>query len=254
MGRIEGPELTVLRAVHASVTVRYHHGVTPLKKTVIIPARGGSKGIPRKNLLSHAGKPLLSYAVEAGLRSSVGRVIVSTDDDEIASVAAGSGAEVIRQPSSLSGDFSTDIEVFTWLLSMPLRAEAFDYVVHLRATFPDITASIVDAAVGQFEAAYDEHDSLRSVIKAPQTPYKMWHIDTEGCLSPVIPGNTLHSIQRQRIPQSYWQNACVDIVKTETVTRQRSMVGKRCMPFLMTDEFDGDVDCYADFLRLQGRR
>lgn len=225
--------------------------MSALKKAVIIPARGGSKGIPRKNLLHHMGQPLVTYPILAGRCSSVARVIVSTDDDEIAAVAHHAGAEVVRQPAAISGDFSTDLEVFTWLLTTALRDEQLDYVIHLRATFPDITSGVIDAAVGQFEGAYDGHDALRSVIRAQQTPYKMWHIGDDGRLSSVITGNTLHSVQRQRIPQAYWQNACIDIVKTSTVIELHSMVGKRLMPFLMDDDDDGDIDSYDDFMRLQ---
>lgn len=225
-----------------------------LKNAAVIPVRGGSKGIPRKNLLLHNNKPLLVNVIEAALASSVQHVIVSTDDDEMALVASKAGAEVMRQPAAISGDLSDDLIVFDWLLRQAaIEQLCLDYIVHLRATFPDIEPVVIDKAIHQFEHAYDEYDSLRSVVRATQSPYKTWFIDGSGQLAPVVPGHALHSMPRQLIPPAYWQNAAVDVFKVATVLEKGSMVGRSVMPFVMQADDGVDIDTYDDYLRLKRR-
>ena len=224
-----------------------------LRKSVIIIARGGSKGLPRKNVLLHNGKPLIAHAIDAGLRSSVGRVWVSTDDDEIAAVAVKAGANLLRQPPEVSTDTSSDLDAFTYVLSQPVIASLeLDYVVHLRATFPDVTPQLIDSAAEQFEAARDRYDSLRSVVRSNQHPCKMWFVANDE-LTPVIPGNALHSSQRQILPTVYWQNAAIDLFKVSNVLEKRSMVGGNIMPFIMDAEQGVDVDTWDDYQRLIAR-
>src|SRR5262249_25075379 len=106
----------------------------------LIPARGGSKSVPRKNLLPVGGKPLIAYSIGHALAaSSITRTIVSTDDDEIARVAAEHGADVpFRRPAQFATDFATDLEVFRHALEWLAEEEDYvpELVVHLRPTGP----------------------------------------------------------------------------------------------------------------------
>src|SRR5688500_18404649 len=108
----------------------------------LIPARGGSKGIPRKNLLMIAGKPLIAYTILQALAATrINRVIVSTDDEEIARVSREWGAEVpFVRPSHFAGDHSPDIDVFRHALEWLAQTEGYqlEMVVHLRPTCPTI--------------------------------------------------------------------------------------------------------------------
>lgn len=204
----------------------------------LIPARGGSKSVPRKNLLQVAGRPLIVYSIEQALAcASVTRCIVSTDDAEIAAVARQAGAEVpFIRPAELATDTATDLEVFRHALLWLDEHEAYrpELVVHLRPTGPVRQVAVVDQAISRMLST-PEADSLRSVMLAEQTPYKMWRIE-EGVLVPVkkLPGVTeAHSLPRQKLPLVYWQNGYVDIVRPRTVLEKASMAGELILPFVV---------------------
>lgn len=220
----------------------------------LIPARGGSKGVPRKNVLSVGGKPLLAWSIEhARAADSVTRTIVSTDDDEIASVALAHGAEVpFRRPAEYAADSSTDLDVFRHALLWLRDQEGAlpELVVHLRPTAPVREPDAIDRAVERM-LADPTADSLRSVGPAQQTPYKMWRI-VDGVLEPAIrlPGVAeAHSMPRQALPVAYWQNGHVDVVRPRAVLEHDSMVGRRCLAFVIRSP--GDLDYPEQLLDLE---
>lgn len=206
----------------------------------LIPARGGSKGIPRKNLLPIAGKPLIAYSIEHARASGhITRVIVSTDDEEIAAVARAHGADVpFMRPAQYAQDDSLDLEVFRHALAT-LRDEegyACECVVHLRPTGPVRQVSRIDEAVALF-LAHPEADSLRSVTSPEHTPYKMWRksgdyleplLTVEGVAEP-------YCQPRQRLPEVFWQNGYVDIIRSRTILDLGLMCGHRILPFVMDE-------------------
>lgn len=215
----------------------------------LIPARGGSKSVPRKNVLPIGGKPLIAHSIEHALSCSlVTRTIVSTDDDEIAGVAARHGAEVpFRRPAEYATDTATDIEVFLHALRWLSRVERYrpELVVHLRPTTPVRRVALIERAISAM-LADPGADALRSVNLAEQTPYKMWRIEG-GALVPLlsIPGcSEAHSMPRQELPEVFWQNGYVDIVRPRTVMELSSMCGKRVLPFVV-EEAIADLD-YPD--------
>jgi len=214
-----------------------------MKKCVLILARGGSKSIPRKNLVKVGGKPLISYPIEAALKSTCQDVWVSSEDEEIKQVARKFGAKIHKRPDELAGDLSTDLECFT---DFSLQHRDYDYIVHLRATSPQISPNIIDDAVGLFERRYTEVDSLRSVVRIDKSPFKTWFIEEDGSLTPVIKGNKLHSSPRQALKQAYYQNACVDIIKSNTIIEKGSMIGNRCLSYVMEEGYDIDIDTEKD--------
>ena len=193
-----------------------------LKKCGIILARGGSKGIPRKNLQILNGKTLLQHVIDTATESNLECVYVSTEDDEIKRHCLDLGALVFDRSIELSADLSTDYECIHEFLS---NVTNFDYVVHLRATFPKITAKIINDAIFHFEKNYDNFDSMRSVIRSKQSPFKMWFLDEKYQLSTVIENSPFHSSPRQILPPAYVQNACIDIIKTETILKKEDIIG-----------------------------
>jgi N-acylneuraminate cytidylyltransferase len=203
----------------------------------LIPARGGSKSVPRKNLLRVAGKPLIAYSIgHAKACSLVTRTIVSTDDPEIAEVARSFGAEVpFVRPAEFASDTATDLQVFRHALEwLGERGYRPDLVVHLRPTGPVRDIGLIEHAIGLM-SRHAEADSLRAVGTAEQTPYKMWRIEG-SYLRPALdlPGfPEAHSMPRQRLPPIYWQNGYVDIVRPRTVLELESMVGKVVLPFVI---------------------
>src|SRR5512147_509246 len=147
----------------------------------IIPARGGSKGIPRKNIRSFAGYPLIAWSIAAGLQAhSVSRIIVSTDDEEIAAVAREWGAETpFLRPAEFAQDKTTDLPVFEHALKWLAENEKYcpDVVVQLRPTSPIRPKGLVDDAV-RILLEHADADSVRGIVPAGQNPHKMWRLPT----------------------------------------------------------------------------
>lgn len=205
----------------------------------LIPARGGSKGIPRKNVLDIAGKPLIAWSIEHALRSArVHRVIVSTDDAEIASVAERWGAEVpFLRPAEIAQDLSPDIDTFRHALRFLAEREAYvpDVVVHLRPTGPVRRVEDIDVAIDLLLGRPDA-DAVRSVSVVHQSPYKMWRLVDDGTMEPLlrVPGMVdAQSQPRQLLPLVHWQNGYVDVLRPRAVLEKDSMWGERVLPFVV---------------------
>jgi len=202
----------------------------------LIPARGGSKSIPRKNIYPVARKPLIAYSIRQALESKhITRVIVSTDDEEIADVSRKWGAEIpFMRPAEFAQDQSLDIEVFDHALRWLKENEAYqpELIVHLRPTGPVRRVARIDQAIETI-LAHPEADALRSVQIAKQNPYKMWFIEN-GLLKPILQLEGItepYNMPRQKLPKTYWQNGTLDITRPQTVLRQKSMMGKKILAF-----------------------
>ncbi len=154
----------------------------------IVQARGGSKGLPRKNVLPLGGHPLVAYSIASGLASeSITRLIVSTDDDEIAAVAERYGAEIpFRRPADLAADDTPDYPLFVHALDWLEREENYrpDVVVQLRPTTPLRPHGLLDEAVRML-LNDPRADCVRGVTIPKQTPYKMWRDAADGYLAAV---------------------------------------------------------------------
>lgn len=151
--------------------------VKTVPRTVaIIPARGGSKQVPRKNLQRVGGVPLVERAVRAAVAASIDLVVVSTDDEEIAAVSAAAGARVVRRPAELSGDTAaSESAILHALDALEADGERFDIVAFLQATSPFIPSDALSAAVDEVRA-----DRADSVFSAHQTYGFLWRRDAEG--------------------------------------------------------------------------
>lgn len=219
----------------------------------IIPARGGSKGIPRKNIVPVADKPLIAHSIEHAKASQyIDRVIVSTDDQEIARVAESCGAEVpFLRPDELAEDHVLDWPVFvhalTWLKDYDHYAP--EIVVHLRPTSPLRLPQQIDAAIQQL-ADHPDADSVRSVSVPSQHPYRMFAIGEDGFLTPLLqtPYSEPYLLRRQDLPPVYWYNCVIDVTRWRTIFQQQSMTGKRILPFVMDSKFVVDIDSPEDLL------
>ncbi len=219
----------------------------------VIPARGGSKGIPRKNIRPFAGFPLISFSIAAGLQAeTVTRLVVSTDDQEIAEVARRWGAETpFMRPPELAQDRTTDLPVFqhvvTWL------AEHEDYhpgiVVQLRPTSPVRPVGCVDAAVHTLQE-HPEADSVRGVVEAGQNPYKMWQIDPQtGCMLPLLSVAGIaepYNAPRQVLPPVHWQTGHIDAIRPAAILGG-SMSGQVIRPLVMDPKYTVDLDTLGDW-------
>jgi N-acylneuraminate cytidylyltransferase len=219
-----------------------------------VPARGGSKSIPRKNLRRFAGHPLLAYSIAAGLQAtSVTRVVVSTDDEEIARVARDCGAQVpFLRPAELAEDETTDLPVFQHVLRELERREGYrpEIVVQLRPTSPVRPRDCVDRAVALLRE-HPQADSVRGVVPAGQNPYKMWRLTPKGGMQPLL-GEIpeAYNLPRQSLPPAFWQTGHVDAIRTSTITNG-SMSGAVIWPLLLDPAYTVDIDTARDWLRAE---
>lgn len=218
----------------------------------IIPARGGSKGIRRKNLVDIAGLPLVVHSIRHALASKrITRVVVSTDDQEIARVAREAGAEVpFFRPPELAEDHVLDWPVFEHALEYLESTERYspELIVHLRPTAPYRKPEWIDACVGLLEAN-PVADSVRSVSLVEQHPYRVFRIDaTTGLLDPVMKHEhpEPYLLRRQDLPAMYLYNCVIDVTRYTTVRTKRSMTGRNIFPFVMDANDVLDIDTPRD--------
>lgn len=224
----------------------------------IIPARGGSKGIPRKNIREFAGYPLIAYSIQAALNSRlVTRVIVSTDDEEIALVARQFGAEVpFMRPSDISQDITLDLPVFQHVLDELAKTEGYqpDIVVQLRPTSPIRPDGLVDEAV-QILFDHPEVDSVRGVVPSGQNPHKMWKIDPKsGMMQGLLELAGIkepYNAPRQVLPETFWQTGHIDAIRPHVIMQQNSMSGKNILPVMIDPIYTVDIDKPTDWQRAE---
>lgn len=186
------------------------NNINGLNIHAIIPARGGSKGIPRKNIINYKGKPLIAHTIELALKCPhINRVIVSTDDEEIAEISKQYGADVpFLRPKHLAGDYSRDIEFLLHYLNYlqtdlqkkvkytennkikeddneNLTLEIYknipDFIVQLRPTSPDRSLDELNDIIETYakEDVFENYDSLRTVVPVKKSPFKMYLVETE---------------------------------------------------------------------------
>ena len=219
----------------------------------IIPARGGSKSVPKKNIRLFRGHPLIAYSIAAAkLTKSVDRVIVSTDSEEISEIAKYYGAEVpFLRPSEYAQDMSPDIEfvqhAIRWMGENEKKIP--EYFVHLRPTTPLRNPRIIDEAIKQMKKDR-EATSLRSGSICAHPPYK-WFQKRGMYLEPLMSGMTCDEVNlpRQDFPEIYVPNGYVDIIRNEYVIKNDLLHGDKMIGF-KTDEVP-DIDTELDLKKLE---
>ncbi|MBN1537165.1 MAG: acylneuraminate cytidylyltransferase family protein [Anaerolineales bacterium] len=222
----------------------------------IVPARGGSKSIPRKNIRLFAGYPLIAYSIAAGLAAeTVTRVIVSTDDEEIAVIARRYGAETpFLRPADFSQDQTPDLPVFQHALQWLEENEGYkpEIVVQLRPTSPFRRVHHIDQAVYRLIERPDA-DAVRTVCVPFQNPFKMWRITEDGLMHPLIdtPFQEAYNLPRQALPEVYWQTGYVDAAWADTILDKNSMTGDNILPLIIPPSDWIDIDSPDDWRRAE---
>lgn len=214
----------------------------------VIPARGGSKGVHRKNLVHVAGQPLIAYSIEAARKAaSVNRVLVSTDDVEIADVAYELGAEVpFLRPLSLADDTAPMWGVLyhslIWLESEGTDVEA---IVLLQPTSPLRTNRHIEEAIELFRST--EASSVVSVVEVPHhfNPHSVLKMSDQGTLTPFL-GGQLTLTRRQEKPILYARNGPAVLVSHPDTLRSEQLYGATCLPYLMSEQDSLDIDTHDD--------
>ncbi len=219
-----------------------------MKIMSLIPARGGSKGIPDKNIADLAGKPLIAWTIEASLGSkNIQRTIVTTDSEKIAGVSRKYGAEVpFLRPSEISGDHSPVIpsihHAFKWLAENEDYRP--DYMVLLQPTSPLRNSRDIDEA---FEILYSKKaDSVISVGEASPHPYLMKEITPDGRLKNFVADP--ESKPRQTFPPVYFLNGAIYIVSVEMILNKNTFYSDKTYAYVMSQQKSVDVDSEIDLV------
>ena len=221
----------------------------------IIPARSGSKGVPRKNIKLLGEIPLFAYSIIAAkMMPSVSRVIVSTDSEEYAEIAKEYGAEVpFLRPNEISGDKSTDFDLFLHALNWFKDNENLipDYILHLRPTTPLRNPQIMEDAVRLFIENKNLASSLRSGHSAPESPYKWFLKDDnnyfKGLRDDLTPEKV--NLPRQSFPSVYIPDGYIDILKSDVILTTGTLHGDKMLVF--ESPFCVEVDTKDDFEYLE---
>lgn len=219
----------------------------------IIPARGGSKGIPGKNLKTINGISLAGWSVKHALGSKlVTRTIISSDSEEIIAEAVKHGAEApFTRPSELAEDHVLDLPVFEHALQFLKEKENYqpDFVVHLRPTAPFRKSEWIDEAIMLLNS-HHAADSVRSVSEPDKHPYRIFRIDETGFLNPIMKHehDMPYLLRRQDLPKMYYYNCVIDVTRPDTILKKKSMTGDKLLPYIMNPDEVIDIDTPKDFL------
>lgn len=215
------------------------------KLLAIIPARGGSKGIPNKNIMDICGKPLIAYSIEAGKKSKyIDEIVVSTDSNIIKEVAEKYGAKVpFLRPEALSDDSAKSIDLVLHAIDFYINSNVhFDYVILLQPTSPLRTFEQVDEAIEKL--LQSNENSLVSVSEANENPVLMRSI-VGGKLKEVISfkgGN----LRRQDLPTFYIFNGALYINSVEMLLHNKNFIDENTIPYVMSRESSVDIDTTLD--------
>ena len=211
----------------------------------VIPARGGSKGLPAKNLKMLQGKPLLKWTIEAAIGAQcISKVVVSTDDLEIANIARDSDAEVpFIRPDFLATDDATTADVVTHASSF---YKGFDFLIVLQPTSPLRNAlDIDDAFLAMTEAGVS---SCISVNEAIESPWLMFQRDPDGFLSKIISDGRQ---RRQDFPRIFVVNGAIYIISTQEFQKEKSFFLPNTFGYVMENNRSIDIDTLDDFTKAE---
>lgn len=215
-----------------------------MKIIAIIPARGGSKGVAKKNIRLLAGRPLIHYTINAAQHSKyITNIIVSTDDEEIIGIALAENVAVLKRPSELSGDESPTIDaVHHAIKRCEIEGIETGIVILLQPTSPFRTTYDIDAAIELF--LRDGCDSVISVVEIKHPPY--WNMIVKGLyLYPLFDQGDL-KMRRQDLPKTYLPNGAIYIASVETLERIGSFYTTKTKPYIMPIERSFDIDSEFD--------
>ena len=219
------------------------------KVLAIIPARGGSKGILGKNIVEVGGKPLIAWTIEAALQSSVfDRVMVSTDDSEIAETAKKYGAEIPWfRPSELAQDDSAVIDCLIYEVDRFKVEQDYvpDLIMLLQATSPLRTSEDIINAVQMHSEK--SASSVVSVCEAPGHPYLTKKIDADGRLSDFIPIPIPEKNKnRQNFPPVYLLNGAIYLFERDVLLNKHTLYGDPAFAYIMSAHQSHDIDTHWD--------
>ena len=217
-----------------------------IKVLALIPARGGSKGLPRKNILPVGDRPLIAWTIEAARQAScISCVVLSSDDREIIAEALNRGCEVpFKRPAELASDTASSMDVVLHALN---QMPGYEYVVPLQPTSPLRTAGDIDAA---FNLMLEKQaPACVSVCSVEESPYWMYQFEGQSYLRSVLEAPQ-GVTRRQDLPDVYSLNGAIYIARVDWLLRQRSFVSADTVGYVMPKERSMDIDTPEDYQKL----
>lgn len=208
----------------------------------IIPARGGSKGVPRKNIRDLAGKPLIAWTIDEAKKSKyIDRLILSSEDDEIIDVAKQYGCEVpFKRPMELAQDDTPGIEPVLHAIE---QCPGYDYVVLLQPTSPLRTVEDIDGCIEKL--LNSDADFCVSVTEPDHSPYWMYTVENDK-MKPLLPQDDLIT-RRQDLPKAYALNGAVYVGYTTSIVEHKSFLTNKSCIYIMSKRHSIDIDTRLDF-------
>ena len=214
------------------------------KILAIIPARGGSKGLPRKNIRELAGKPLIVWTIKEAKKSKyIDRLILSSEDEEIIRIAKkqGCGTAFIR-PTELAQDITPGIDpVIHALQAIP---EKYDYVVLLQVTSPLRTVNDIDHCIEYF--IQGSAPSCVSVAESKESPYWMYSLTSDNKIKPLFAKNKKIIARRQDLPKVYILNGAIYCAEVNWLLKNKTFFNKKTVAYIMPEERSVDIDNEID--------
>lgn len=209
----------------------------------IIPARGGSKRVPRKNALDLCGKPLIAWSIEAGIKSKyIDKVVVTSDDDEILSISKENGAETIKRPDELASDTATTFDAIKHTID---SLEKYDYIVLLQPTSPLRNEKHIDEAIELLDTKIA--DAIVSVCEMDHSPLWSNTLPQNGSMGNFLREEVLNK-RSQDLEKYYRINGAIYICKTERLLKEKSFFLKdNIFAYIMNRESSIDIDEEIDF-------
>ena len=224
-----------------------------MKICTVIPARGGSKSIPKKNIQSLHGKPLIQYSIEYSLKCPlIAHTIVSTDSVEIAEIARNCWAEVpFIRPGDLAQDDTQDYPVFIHALNAleELYNEQIDVIVLLRPTSPLRPPGLIEKGIVLLKR-FPEARSVRSVTPSSEHPFRQWKINGDYMVGYEKEIFESHNLPRQQLPSVYFQTGDMEIIRRQTLL-SGSISGERILPLIIKPEEMVDIDNMSDWYKAE---
>lgn len=226
-----------------------------MKIVTLIPARGGSKSLPKKNILPLNGLPLIAYSIGYSLKCDlVEKTIVSTDSQEIADIAEKHGADVpFLRPAEFSMDDTQDYPVLRHALDFfDENGMIYDVYILLRPTSPLRPEGLIERAIKILETN-KKISSIRSVAKIKEHPYRSWEILEDGSMVGFVKDiREPYNLPRQKLPEVYFQTGDLEVIRRETIIAG-SATGNYVYPLVIDHEEMVDIDHKSDFKKAEGK-
>lgn len=214
----------------------------------VIPARGGSKSVPKKNIKMLAGRPLIAWSIEVANQSKLTRVILSTDSEEIADIGRHEGADVpFIRPSYLATDTANAVPVMQHAIKECEKSDGkYDFVMMLQPTSPMRLTKDIDCAIN-YLSEHSVVDSVITLTTASEYPQRMKYLDEEGMIEHPPFCEAYENQPRQELRPIYQKNGSIYLTRRDVLMNQNSFLGSKSYGLFITEKRSANIDTMFDF-------